>query len=542
MSHTPSGKNNQTLQYILNIITSSAKAFFLHSISIFCKFPHLAMDERMIGAAQTGDINILYELILNDPYVFQRIDDVPFFHTPLHVAASAGHIDFMMEMINLKPSFARKLNQAGFIPMHLALQNQHTQAVLRLLRFDEGLVRVKGREGFTPLHHVVQNGNVDFLIKFLEVCPEAIEDVTVRDETVFHLAVKNDRFEAFQVLVGWLIRSRHKAANRWEKELLSWADIDGNTVLHVAAIRNRPQVVKVLLERLCGDHINAKNAEGLTALDIPSQYPLVEGKVDYKASIKDMISKAGGLSGSSLPKTSVHIESLKGKVSVLQKFATMASRGKKGIPHEMRNTFLVVTVLIITATYTATLNPPKQPDTISNSRNFHLRYDASVGSTSTGPAPTPPPEEEKLKNILDVSTMFWLYNTLTFWAATVLTAYLLPSRSICLFILITLSLFGTCYMLLVAVTIRTLALEYLFSLSTPGSVSYPRLSIANYCLATVLALVTLYRTSYYMLYSFVPKRRFFLLLQVVSLCIFAGILVPAILNSETILEITEYGM
>ncbi|KAA3481744.1 ankyrin repeat-containing protein [Gossypium australe] len=52
--------------------------------------------------------------------------------------------------------------------------------------------------------------------------------------------------------------------------------------------------------------------------------------------------------------------------------------------------------------------------------------------------------------------MFWLYNTLTFWAATVLTAYLLPSRSICLFILITLSLFGTCYRLLVAVSIQIL--------------------------------------------------------------------------------------
>ncbi|KAB2010604.1 hypothetical protein ES319_D10G251000v1 [Gossypium barbadense] len=506
------------------------------------------MDEKMKGAAQTGDINILYELILNDPYALQRIDDVPFFHTPLHVAASAGHIDFMMEMINLKPSFARKLNQAGFSPMHLALQNQKTQTVLRLLRFDEGLVRVKGREGLTPLHDVVQNGNVDFLIKFLEVCPEAIEDMTVRDETVFHLAVKNDRFEAFQVLVGWLIRSRHKAASRWEKELLSWADIDGNTVLHVAAIRNRPQVVKVLLERLCGDHINAKNAEGLTALDIPSQYTLDEEKVDYKESIKDMISKAGGLSGSSssLPKTSIssfHIAYLKGKVSVLQNFATIASRGKKGIPYEMRNTFLVVTVLIITATYTATLNPPKQPDTISNSQNFHLMYDASLGSTSTGPVPSPPPaEKEDLKNILDVSTMFWLYNTLTFWAATVLTAYLLPSRSICLFILITLSLFGTCYMLLVAVSIRTLELQYFFSLSTPGSVSYSRLSITNYCLATVLALVTLYRTSYYMLYRSVPKRRFFLLLQVVSLCIFAAILIPAILNSEFILEITKYGI
>ncbi|MFQ6646899.1 hypothetical protein Gotur_019457, partial [Gossypium turneri] len=62
----------------------------------------------------------------------------------------------MMEIIKLKPSFARKLNQGGFSPLHLALQTVH-----RLLRFDKGLVRVKGWEDLTPLHHVVQTGNVD---------------------------------------------------------------------------------------------------------------------------------------------------------------------------------------------------------------------------------------------------------------------------------------------------------------------------------------------------------------------------------------------
>ncbi|MBA0750015.1 hypothetical protein Gogos_003883, partial [Gossypium gossypioides] len=104
--------------------------------------------------------------------------------------------------------------------MHLALQDNRTQAVLQLLKFDKGLVRVKGREGFTPLHHVVQTGDDDLLIKFLKVCPEAIEDVTVRNETVFHLAV-----------------------------------------------------VEVLLKHLHRYQINAKNLEGLTALDIQSQYP-----------------------------------------------------------------------------------------------------------------------------------------------------------------------------------------------------------------------------------------------------------------------------
>ncbi|PPD76022.1 hypothetical protein GOBAR_DD27063 [Gossypium barbadense] len=425
------------------------------------------MDCRMIGAAQTANINVLYELIQKDPYVLERIDHVPFLDTPLHVAASAGNVDFMMEMINLKPSFARKLNQAGFSPMHLALQNNRTQAVLRLLKFDGGLVRVKGRGGLTPLHHVAQTGDVDLLIKFLEVCPEAVEDVTVRDETVFHLAVKNDMFEAFQVLVGWLIRSRHEAAQRWEKELLSCADIDGNTVLHIAAIKNSPQ--------------------GSTALDIQRGCPLDERQVDnYKGSVKDMIRKAGG-------------------------------RGRKGIPLEMRNTFLVVTVLIITATYAAYLNPPNKADNSSSMKN-QIKYYASLESTDSiaplpGPPPSPADDQIDWLDVIDVSSMFWLYNTLTFWAAIGLTAYLLPSRSISLFLLITLSLFGTCYMLLVAVSTWSSKLQYLVSLQITIPVSYRALCIINYCLSTSLALLVSYRIARYVFRSYPYYRNHIEVLQ-----------------------------
>ncbi|XP_012453606.1 ankyrin repeat-containing protein BDA1 [Gossypium raimondii] len=506
------------------------------------------MDWSMIGAAQTGNINVLYELIQKDPYVLERIDHVPFLDTPLHVAASAGHVDFMMEIINLKPSFARKLNQAGFSPMHLALQNNRTQAVLRLLKFDEGLARVKGRGGLTPLHHVAQTGDVDLLIKFLEVCPEAVEDVTVRDETVFHIAVKNDMYEAFQVLVGWLIRSRHEAAQRWEKELLSWADIDGNTVLHIAAIKNSPQVVKVLLGHLRRDHINAKNLKGSTALDIQPDYPLDERQMDnYKDSVKDMIRKAGGLSGSKLPNksiSSIHIKSLRPKMSCSQKFATMAGRGRKGIPLEMRNTFLVVTVLIITATYAASLSPPKKADN-SSSMKYHIEYSAAVASVdSTAPLPVPPPppadDQINFSDLIDVSSMFWLYNTLTFWAAIGLTAYLLPSRSISLFLLITLSLFGTCYMLLVAVSTWSWKLQYVVSLQTTIPLSYRALCIINYCLSTSLALLVSYRIARYVFRRFVPKAKIFVLVQIVSFILFAFVLVPAILNTEAILTYSNF--
>ncbi|PPD67483.1 hypothetical protein GOBAR_DD35640 [Gossypium barbadense] len=414
------------------------------------------MDQRIIEATQTGDINLLYELIANDPYVLQRIDDVPFFHTPLHVAASAGNIEFMMEIIKLKPSFARKLNQGGFSPLHLALQNDKIQALHRLLRFDKGLVRVKGREDLTPLHHVVQTGNVDLLIKLLKVCPEAIEDVTVRVETVFHLAVKNDMFEAFQVMVGWLTRSSHESADRWEEELLSWADIDGNTVLHIAAIRNRPQMVEVLLEHMRRYQINAKNLEGLTALDIQSQYPWNERQADR---IIGMLSKAGGLSGSLLPNNSISstdIKSLKSKMSRFEKILKKAGR-TKGMSHETRNTFLVVTVLIITSTYEACLNPPKMPDDspcpslkyqVSLSQDQPLNSHTFLHKTDRNTAPMPSPSamdvSEKVDLVVESST-FWFFNSCTFCLAMLLITFLLLPHPFSGFILITLYLFGHSY-------------------------------------------------------------------------------------------------
>ncbi|CAL5441733.1 unnamed protein product [Camellia sinensis] len=72
------------------------------------------MDESLIGAAQTGDVETLYNLIQGDPFVLDKIDQVPFVDTPLHVAISANQTHFAKEIASLKPSFVVKLNQYGY--------------------------------------------------------------------------------------------------------------------------------------------------------------------------------------------------------------------------------------------------------------------------------------------------------------------------------------------------------------------------------------------------------------------------------------------
>ncbi|XP_010420214.1 PREDICTED: alpha-latroinsectotoxin-Lt1a-like isoform X3 [Camelina sativa] len=107
------------------------------------------MDRRssLEAAAKSGNIDLLYELIHEDPSVLDKMDDVAFVNTPLHVAAVAGKTEFAMEVINLKPSFARKLNADGLTPLHLAVDHGHFSLVLEIVKADPSLVRVKGRHG-----------------------------------------------------------------------------------------------------------------------------------------------------------------------------------------------------------------------------------------------------------------------------------------------------------------------------------------------------------------------------------------------------------
>jgi hypothetical protein len=73
---------------------------------------------RLNAGALAGDIDLLYTVIQDDPSILDEIDLIPFIETPMHIAASMGHLQFATEIMTLKPSFAWKLNPQGFSPIH----------------------------------------------------------------------------------------------------------------------------------------------------------------------------------------------------------------------------------------------------------------------------------------------------------------------------------------------------------------------------------------------------------------------------------------
>ncbi|EXC26788.1 Ankyrin repeat-containing protein [Morus notabilis] len=321
------------------------------------------MENRLDIVAREGNIEALYYLMKEDAHLLEHFEAVPFVDTPLHVAASAGQVHFAVEIMRLKPSFARKSNQNGYSPIHLAMQNAHTNLVLRLLDIDRDLVRVRGREGKTPLHFAVECGEIDLLAEFLLVCPKSIQDLTIRKETALHVAVKSDKLEALKVLLGWL---EHVG----KKGVLNWGDDEGNTILHIAAARNQTKMVRLIIDRI---DLNAKNSAGLTALDIsPEQTQPNSG------TLKLMLHRAGALKASALPTVPKLADSLKSKMSWREKWIISDYRKRLYLSNEDRNIILLVAVLFATANYQAALDSFSKGDDDDPSTYFAYYSDGVV--------------------------------------------------------------------------------------------------------------------------------------------------------------------
>ncbi|TYG51584.1 hypothetical protein ES288_D10G269800v1 [Gossypium darwinii] len=167
--------------------------------------------------AHSGNIDDLYELFQQDSYLLEQIDEVPFIDTPLHIAAAAVQVDFAVEMMNLKPSFAKKLNPDD-------------QLLFELLKINQELVLV----------------TAGLVAKLLTTCPQCITDVTIFGKTVFHIAVERSKLEALQLLGRWLRRTYNKDGGFWELHVLNWKDKEGNPM------------IRLLIE--CGIQKNAINS------------------------------------------------------------------------------------------------------------------------------------------------------------------------------------------------------------------------------------------------------------------------------------------
>ncbi|XP_056863577.1 ankyrin repeat-containing protein BDA1-like isoform X2 [Raphanus sativus] len=316
-----------------------------------------------------------------------------------------------MEMLNLKPSFARKLNTSGYSPLHLAANNDDNGFVTSMRRLDEDLVRVKGRNGITPFLLLVSRGNADLVAECLLTCPECIQDETVDRQNALHLAVLHDKFEVLQVLTGWIQRMSQRDAYTIEYIALNQWDFNNNTPLHLAAYKNDHQMAKLLLECRWVQR-NRVNGDDLTFLDIlriqghrdaggdlRSQGPRVVGE---DLDLEQLAINNGFKAAASLPRPKERFEILKSPLTFWTFCSTFMRRLRTNTSDESRGVFMIVCTLIITATYQTALQPPG---------GVHQSGDSNAGSVV-------------MKQTFFI--LIWVSNTVGFCCAIIYTFCLMP--------------------------------------------------------------------------------------------------------------------
>ncbi|KAF8412855.1 hypothetical protein HHK36_000827 [Tetracentron sinense] len=313
------------------------------------------MDQRLTEAARKGDIDALYALIHEDPFILEKVDQVPFIDTPLHIAVSAGKNIFAMEIANLKPSFAKKLNQDGLSPIHLASTKVDTRMVKELLTIGRELCLLKGREKRTPLHVAVIFGRIDVINELINQFPNSFEELTVHNESII-------------------------------KDLV------------------RIYTVRV--------KVNAMNANNQTALDVLLQLPGENGE------IKDILRRAKAKRGDEIispsrPLTSDQISRVVSEIP--RPLRGWKARFRRVVfsdySIEVRSALLVVAALTATATFQTGVNPPGgvwQDD-------FHPGYN-NVSNTNTTTTTTifSPREMSHEAGTAIMSTNFDLFILFTF--------------------------------------------------------------------------------------------------------------------------------
>ncbi|XP_030550899.2 ankyrin repeat-containing protein BDA1-like [Rhodamnia argentea] len=341
------------------------------------------MDPRLFEASYTGNVDRLYSLVKENVLILNAAS-LAEGDNPLHVASMAGHASFAREVLKLRTEFANELNQDGFSPLHIAAARGDVNMVRELLKVGSRLCLVKGREERIPLHYSAIKGRGEVLKELVSACPDSLEEVTARRESVLHLAVKNSQFEVFKLLVQQL---------KWlnKEHVLNCRDGQGNQILHLAVARKQYEVVEFLVS---GDpiekdliEVNARNEAGLTPLDILLLINNETGDVE----IAEILTRCGATRATGLPSVVTvatedpeprtgqsnghHLQSpgrhnsrrtwtsrctsfLRVKEERTQWLEYFKYKRERDSPGDVRNALLVVAALIATATYQAVLQPP----------------------------------------------------------------------------------------------------------------------------------------------------------------------------------------
>ncbi|KAL0330666.1 UNVERIFIED_CONTAM: hypothetical protein Sangu_1612100 [Sesamum angustifolium] len=121
------------------------------------------LETELFEAAAKGSITSLKKLLKEDPLILDRVLVNIFSETPLHVAAMLGHIDFVKEIIRIKPQLASKpqfinsKDTGGNTILHLAVEDKQVETIKFLLSVPAAEVNALNLNGMTEVDVLIKS-------------------------------------------------------------------------------------------------------------------------------------------------------------------------------------------------------------------------------------------------------------------------------------------------------------------------------------------------------------------------------------------------
>ncbi|KAK8602133.1 hypothetical protein V6N13_058213 [Hibiscus sabdariffa] len=187
------------------------------------------MERKLYDAAVQGNTILLLDLLREDALLLDRFITGRYPETPLHVASTLGHLEFVHEVLARKPELAKELDSHNSSPLHLLLQK-------------------------------AMKGHLGLLKELVEARPWAAQVLMEQGETILHACVRCNQLEALKLLVERI--SDH--------DFVNCKNGDGNTIMHLAVAAKQTETINFLISSTTID-VNCKNEDGFTALDLLPQ-------------------------------------------------------------------------------------------------------------------------------------------------------------------------------------------------------------------------------------------------------------------------------